>query len=155
MTADTTLSSEVYMKHREALTRFATVLVGPSDANDIISTVVTRLLASGRSLGDLDNAQAYLMRAVANESKTLLRRRGRNTELVEAVAIEASVPRPDVLEAVLALPPQQRAATYLVFWAQMTSRETAGVLGCRPATVRRYLSLAKHRLEGVLDDSDR
>ncbi len=149
-----TRSSVVYLKYRDALTRFATVLVGPADANDVISTVVTRVIASGRSLGDLDNPQAYLTRAVANESKTLLRTRARTTELIDAAVADAPTPQPEVLRAVMALPPQQRAATYLVYWVGMNSREAAVVLRCRPATVRRYLLLAKRRLRGVLDDTN-
>lgn len=154
MTPETS-SSEVYLKYRDALTRFATVLVGPADANDVISTVVTRVIASGRSLGDLDNPQAYLMRAVANESKTLLRTRGRTTELVDAIVADAPTPQPEVLKAVMALPAQQRAATYLIYWVGMNSREAAAVLRCRPATARRYLLLAKRKLRGVLHDTNR
>ena len=154
MTVEDTSSSEIYVKYRDALTRLAMVLVGPSDANDVISTVITRTIASGRSLGDLDNPRAYLMRAVANESKTLLRSRGRTTELVETIANNVAVPRPEVLRAVMALPPQQRAATYLVYWVGMNSREAAAVLRCRPATTRRYLLLARRRLRGVLDGNN-
>ena len=37
---------EIYVKYRDELIRYATVLVGPSDAEDVLSSVVTRLYRS-------------------------------------------------------------------------------------------------------------
>lgn len=57
------LSDEtIYTKHKDDLIRYATALVGPSDAEDVLSTVVLRVLER-RSLSDLDDARAYLFRA--------------------------------------------------------------------------------------------
>lgn len=153
MTSGDISSAEIYLKYRDGLTRFATVMVGPNDANDVISTVVTRVLASGKQLDDLNNPQAYLMQAVVNESRTVLRRGSRTAALVDSAVVDAA-PQPEVLEAVMRLPHRQRAATYLVFWVGMSSREAGTLLGCRPATVRRYLLLAKRKLRGVLHDED-
>lgn len=50
--------AEVYRKHKDELMRFAAALVGPSHAADVVSNVVTRILAAGRwhalDLGALD-----------------------------------------------------------------------------------------------------
>jgi RNA polymerase sigma-70 factor (ECF subfamily) len=56
------------------------------------------------------------------------------------------------MQAVLDLPPQQRAATYLVYWAGLTVAETADLIGIRPGTAKRYLHLARRTLKGVLDE---
>jgi RNA polymerase sigma-70 factor (ECF subfamily) len=93
------------------------------------------------------------MQAVVNESRTVLRRGSRTTTLVDRAVVDAA-PQSEVLEAVMQLPHRQRAATYLVFWVGMNSREAGVLLGCRAATVRRYLLLAKRRLKGVLSDDD-
>jgi RNA polymerase sigma-70 factor (ECF subfamily) len=61
-------------------------------------------------------------------------------------------PQPEVLEAVLALPLGQRAATFLVYWADLSVAGTAELMGVRPGTVKRYLHLARAKLEGVLDE---
>ena len=140
---------EIYLKHRGELMRYATALVGPDGAPDVVSTVVTKLLGSGRSLADLREPRPYLMRAVLNES---LRYREHHwnrppTTTLEVQPVES---RPEILEAVLALPARQRAATYLAYWADLPSHEVAALMGCRPATVRRYLHLAKRKLEEVL-----
>ena len=55
----------IWAQHRDELTRYATVLVGPSEADDVLSTVVLRLLRR-RSLGDLSDPRAYLFRSVLN-----------------------------------------------------------------------------------------
>ena len=148
---------EVYLACRDDVTRFAIALVGPSEANDVVSIVVTRFLASGRSLASLDNPRAYLMRAVLNESKSLWKARRRQ---VVPLASEApsghehsELPAMDgVTPALLGLPVQQRAVTFLTYWVGLTSAEVADLLGTRPGTVRRYLHLAREHLREVLDD---
>ena len=141
--------AEVYEKHRDELTRFARVLVGRDDAPDVVSNVVTRVLASGRSLAGLREPRSYLMKAVLNESRSVIRKRRATSTAIQ--------PHYDRLvdyrigEAVAELPPRQRAVTFLAYWGEMTSSEIAELLGMRPGTVRRYLHLAREKLRGVLD----
>jgi DNA-directed RNA polymerase specialized sigma24 family protein len=142
--------AEIYAKHRDEPTGFARVLVGRSDAPDVVSTVVTRLLASGRSLVDLRDPRSYLMPAVLNESRSILRRGREPSEIEPPMGLPASDGH--VAAAVAGLPAQQRAVTFLAYWEEMTSNEIAQMLGIRPATVRRYLHLAREKLRGVLDD---
>ncbi len=141
--------SEVYEKHRAELVRFARVLVGRDDAPDVVSTVITRVLASGRSLAGIREPRPYLMRAVLNESRSLLRKRRDNSLLVPPHYDQ--VADHQISTAVAELPPRQRAVTFLAYWGDMTSTEIADLLGMRPATVRRYKHLAKEKLRGVLD----
>ncbi len=141
--------AEVYEKHRDELTRFARVLVGRDDAPDVVSNVVTRVLASGRSLAGLREPRSYLMKAVLNESRSVIRKRR-----VSSAAIQPHYDRLvdyRIGEAVAGLPPRQRAVTFLAYWGEMTSSEIAELLGMRPGTVRRYLHLAREKLRGVLD----
>jgi RNA polymerase sigma factor (sigma-70 family) len=141
----------IYRKNRDDLIRYATVLVGPGGAEDVVSTVILRILAR-RRLDDLDEPRAYLFRAVLNECKTRLRRRRTHLNITEVGGIPADDPRHHVIQAVLDLPPQQRAATYLVYWAGLTVAETADLIGIRPGTAKRYLHLARRTLKGVLDE---
>ncbi len=141
--------AEVYEKHRDELTRFARVLVGRDDAPDVVSNVVTRVLASGRSLAGLREPRSYLMKAVLNESRSVIRKRR-----VSSAAIQPHYDRLvdyRIGEAVAGLPPRQRAVTFLAYWGEMTSSEIAELLGMRSGTVRRYLHLAREKLRGVLD----
>ena len=68
--------SQIYASLKDDLVRYATALVGPDSAGDVVSTVVVRVLARG-SLGDLREPRAYLFRAVLNEA-TSTRRRARH-----------------------------------------------------------------------------
>lgn len=144
---------EIYAEVSADLVRFASILVGPDRAPDVVSTVVTRALGSG-PLSRLTDARSYLMRSVLNESRNVIRKQARG-EIAAIRSEHARVGRdvaegryPDLAAAVLALPDRQRAAMYLTYWCDMTATEVGQILGCRPATVRRYLSLARAKLEG-------
>ena len=144
----------IYKEHSGELVGYASALVGSADGPDLLSIVVTKVLARGR-LSDLDSPKRYLLRAISNEAKSHHRQRSRR-QLV-GFAAGAAVPPPEsdvVFEAVMDLPVRQRSATYLVYWLGYQPNDAAGVMGCRPATVRRYLHLARRRLEEVLDALD-
>ena len=143
--------AEIYDRHRDALIRYASALVGPSHAEDILSTVVLRTL-SRRTLASLDRPDAYLYRAVLNESRSRMRR----IQPVELPAEIGQFEDPDVdhsvLEAVLRLPTQQRAATYLVYWADCSVAEASRLMGVREGTVKRYLHDARRNLRRSLPE---
>lgn len=138
----------IWRKHKDDLVRYATALVGPSDAEDVVSTVVTKALRCG-GLERFDDARAYLFRAVLNESR---RRRRPAWRHVDPPVEPPAEPRPEVLEAVLALPVRQRAVTYLVYWQDASLAEAAHLMGVGTGTVKRYLHLAREKLREVLDD---
>ncbi|MEX2251186.1 MAG: sigma-70 family RNA polymerase sigma factor [Acidimicrobiia bacterium] len=138
----------VWRKHSDELVRYASILVGPTDAEDLLSAVVVRVLAAKGSLSALDYPRPYLFRAVLNEARNVRRRR-RTPPIVDG-AIYPDEMRPEVLEAAMVLPPQQRAAVYLTYWKDLPIRETASLMGCRPGTIRRYLILARRHLREVL-----
>lgn len=142
--------SAIYRKIRGDLVRYAASLVGPSDAEDAVSAVVVRTLAR-RPLGDLDDARAYLFRAVLNEARSRARSKRRQARFPAVNEIQGEI-RPEVLEAVAALPVRQRAATFLVYWADYSIAEAAHAMGARPGTVKRYLYRARQSLRGVLDE---
>lgn len=133
------------------LLRFARVLVGPSDAPDIVSIVVLRTLER-RTLASLDDPRAYLMRAVLNESRTRRRRHRKLESVIDTIVASSTVQQidradVDMISVLMGLPIKQRAAVYFKYWVGLNSEETGDVIGCRPATVRRYLHLARAKLE--------
>jgi RNA polymerase sigma-70 factor (ECF subfamily) len=142
---------EIYRKNKDDLIRYASVLVGPLDAEDVVSTVVVRILGR-RNLDDLEEARAYLFRSVLNESRTRLVRRRKAIPLGDVAAGTEPDPRPEVLRAVMNLPVRQRAATYLVYWGDLSIAEAARFMGTAAGTIKRYLFLAKRTLRGVLHD---
>jgi RNA polymerase sigma factor (sigma-70 family) len=138
----------IYNQHRDDLLRYAASLVGKDRADDVVSTVVVRVLANG-GMTRLDEPRPYLFRAVLNEARSVLRRES-NEPLQDQAAHRAAEEDRHVLEAVMGLPPRQRAAIYLVYWAGETMQGAADLMGCSSGSVKRYLHMAKRRLKGVL-----
>ena len=62
--------AEVYEKYADELIRFATTLVGPSDAPDVLSVAVIGALASSQ-WPRVSNRRAYLYRSVLNAARSL------------------------------------------------------------------------------------
>jgi len=137
--------------------RFAASLVGAEDADDVVSEAVVRTLRGG-PLASLDNPRAYLMQAVLNTARErgrpLTRERAAacgHAGMREAVPV-VSVESPELTETVMRLPVRQRAAVFLVYFEDLAPSDAAHVLGVRPATLRRYLLLARRKLRGWLDE---
>lgn len=143
--------ADIWLKCKDDLARYAAVLIGPGDAEDVVSTVFLRVL-DRRRLNELEDARRYLFRAVLNECKTRGSRSRVALEPVDLPAPQPPDPQPEILEAVLSLPLGQRSATFFVYWSDMSVAEAAEMMGVRPGTVKRYLHLARNKLKGVLDD---
>jgi RNA polymerase sigma-70 factor (ECF subfamily) len=140
----------IWRKHKEELIRYATVLVGADYAEDVLSTVVERILRRKGPLTTLDDARPYLFRAVLNESRGRIRRERIIPWEREFVEDHIGF-RPDVAAAVGSLPERQRAAVYLTYWRDLPVSEVADLMGCRPGTVKRYLHLSRNHLRRVLE----
>ncbi len=149
----------IYLDVRGPLMRFAASLVGPDNAADLVSEVLVATLQR-RSLMSLENPQAYLMQAVLNRARSARRRMDKELDALYRYATvsrgdEANADvlvRADVVRTVARLPVQQRAAIYLVYWADLEPYEAADLLGIRPATLRRYLHLARKKLRRYLNE---
>jgi RNA polymerase sigma-70 factor (ECF subfamily) len=130
-------SAEVYVKYRDDLLRYATSLVGPSRAEDVVSTVVLKAIRR-QPLAEIERPHAYLMKAVLNECRSVWRRRS-------DVGIEVEVT--ETLEVVWRLPLKQRAVVYLFYWEDRPVAEIAELMGIAEGTVKRYLHNARSRLK--------
>jgi RNA polymerase sigma factor (sigma-70 family) len=145
-------TDELWRLHGGALTRLATVLVGPADAHDI--AVEAFLRAAPVVDEDTVNASAYLLRAVVNRSHDLRRSRERRwrRDLAAVGSAAASAPDTfvDVRRAVSTLSLGQRSVVYFVYWEDRTEAETAALLGVSRGTVRRHLVRARAHLRKAL-----
>lgn len=112
--------------------------------------MVVRVL-NRRRLSDLEDARSYLYLSVLNEARSLVRRR-RRQRLEPGFDVMPVDVEPEILAAVLDLPSRQRAAVYLTYWRDLSVGEVAGLMGCRPGSVKRYLHMARNRLREVFDD---
>src|SRR5215211_4439054 len=93
----------LYERHSEAVYRAALRVTGrPADAEDVLQTVFTRLIAQGARGGDVEDlAQpaAYLRRAAVNAAVDVLRRRELHAESAyDELAPRAAVQPPLLLK---------------------------------------------------------
>lgn len=148
--------ARAYQELRVELTRLATALVGPSEAEDVVADVVVRALERPGGLSGLRDPRPYLVKAIINEARSRYRQRKRIDGRPIGLLADPSQTdyRHELVEVVSMLPPRQRAATFLVYWEGHTSVSAAELMGCRPATVRRYLHLAHRKLEEMIDERD-
>ena len=139
-------------QYENTLLRAALAILGDApEAEDAVQDAFLRYLEKGPVFRDGDHARAWLLKVLANGCKSRLRRQKRRgtVELLE------SYPAPDregreVLEAVLALPPRERAAVHLFYYEGYSTGEIAEILGQRPGTVRSHLSRARRTLRETL-----
>lgn len=142
-------NEEVYRLHARELTEYATTLVGPFDAADVVTDACLRAFRS-KGWPSVDNRRAYLYRtvlSVANDHhRSTLSRRIREIKAAprnEVPPVEVDF---DVLRAVERLSVQQRSAVYLTYWADLTPDEVAYRMGVSAGTVKRHLARARKRL---------
>jgi RNA polymerase sigma factor (sigma-70 family) len=147
--------ARLYRDHGPALVRFATGLVGPHDAADVVQAAVLRAFTA-RSWATVSNHKAYLYRSVANEARSqyrsTMRRRARELRTAHAAVAHNPEIRPDVLEAVGALSPRQREVVYLTYWEDLDEAQVAERLGIGRGSVRKHLGRGREKLRELLDE---
>lgn len=149
------VEADLYATFGDGLIRFASTVAGPSDAEDVVSQAMTNLIGNG-ALRETSSPRALMYRTVFNEAKTMqrsgFRRRWRERATAKSLITHDPELRLDVVEAVLALSPQQRACVWLTYWADMSVAVTANHLGISEGSVKQHLSRARNNLKEVLDE---
>jgi RNA polymerase sigma-70 factor (sigma-E family) len=147
------LLASLFDAHYRSLCRLAYVLLGdPAHAEDVVQEAFLRTFTGLGRLRDRGRADAYLRRSVVNLSRSRLRRRsveGRgNAAAHRADRRESPLGGSDLdlLQAVRALPPRQRAAVALFYYADLSESEVASTLGCSVGTVKSQLAKARATL---------
>ena len=142
-----------YAEHAARLTALATVLAGPSAAEDVVSAAVLKVIASP-GWADVADPGAYLTRAVVNEvrsnHRSALRRVARERRVAPAATTTDGDPVPEIMAALAALPLRQRAVVFLTYWADLTPSAIADQLGISEGSVRKHLARARQTLRKEL-----
>ena len=144
---------EVYRKYAPELLRFAATLVGPSAADDVVSSAFLRTVSSARWSQVVEHRR-YLYRSVLNEARQHHRsRRRRLTREFAAARRETVAPdelRVDLADSLASLNMQQRAVIHLTYWFDMSVPEVAETLDMSVRTVERNLQFARAHLRRSL-----
>ena len=143
---------ELVTKHENTLYRAALAILGDAqEAEDAVQETYLRYLEKRPEFKDENHEKAWLLKVTANRCKSVLRQRRRHP----AVELLDVYPAPDndtreLMEAVLTLPANQRAAVHLFYYEGYSTEEIATILGQRPGTVRSHLSRAREALRQKL-----
>jgi RNA polymerase sigma-70 factor (ECF subfamily) len=143
-------NEQVYRSYAVELTRYATGLVGPFDAADVVTDACLRAFSS-RKWPEVTNRRAYLYRAVlsvaTDHHRSTLSRRLRELKMAGPESTPPQELDVDVLRAVERLSMQQRAAVLLTYWSDLPVESVAIQMGVSPGAVKRHLARARKHLE--------
>lgn len=139
---------ELASQRRGRLLGFASMLAGPSDAEDLVQEAIVATFSRRRGFDDVASAEAYVRKAIASRyvdrvrSESADRRRAERVAPVEAVpdASEQVAASLTLREALPRLSPRERACVTLRYLSEMSVRETAQALGLSEGAVKRYTS---------------
>jgi RNA polymerase sigma-70 factor (sigma-E family) len=145
-----------------AVLRFAAVLTGDrAMAEDVVQEVLLRAYPRWRHIERMDRPESYVRKMVLNEFLSWRRRSWRVSPAGPGTDFDVE-PGPDhavghaereaLVRELAKLPRRQRAVLVLRFYEGFSETEIAGMLGCRPATVRGYSSRALAGLRTALGE---
>lgn len=146
----------------DALLRIAYVLAGNRHAaEDLLQNALAKAYARWpRIRGD---AEPYVKRVLYHDQVSAWRRRSHRAEVSLAVLPERSTERDLghdsdlrllLRDALLLLPPRQRAVLTLRYLEDLSVEETASILGCRAGTVASQTSRALAKLRELVPAFD-
>jgi len=122
-------------------------------AEDIVQTVFERLMRRRPTFESREHEKAWLIRTAVNLCLTDLRAQSRHGELPldENMATEFGEDTGEVLDAVRALPVQDRYAVYLYYYEGYCIRDIGKLLKEPEGTISSRLSRARKKLKALLE----
>jgi RNA polymerase sigma-70 factor (sigma-E family) len=150
----------LYQEHALGLTRLAFMMLGDrQSAEDVVQEAFCGLYRAWGRLPDHANALGYVRKSVLNGSRSALRRTRRIPRpltVPAAASAEAAVlageERREALAALRRLPPRQREALVLRYFAELPEYETALAMGVSRGTVKSTTSRALAALGRMLQE---
>lgn len=143
------------------LLRFATVLCRDRhEAEDLLQDTLAVAYSHWSRVERFESPDAYVRRVMVNRHVSLWRRHRNRVEPRAEIPQpaspdtgDASADRDEVYRLLRRLPPRQRAAVVLRYYADYSDTAIAAVLGCSTSTVRSQISRALSTLRTQADDS--
>jgi RNA polymerase sigma-70 factor (sigma-E family) len=153
--------TELYSIHYRSLVRLAALLVRDiGTAEEVVQDSFVAMHGGWRRLRDSDKALSYLRQSVVNRSRSVLRHR---------VVVDRNAPKPApdmpsaehgaialfersaVISALRTLPPRQREALVLRFYADMSEAQIAETMQISRGAVKSHTARAMTALRTVLE----
>ena len=143
---------EAISTYENTLYRAALAILGDAhEAEDAVQDAFLRYWERAPDFPDAARERAWLLTVTVNGCRSRLRSpwRRRTAPLLDAYPAEDPEER-ELLEAVQALPPRDRAVVHLYYYEGYQTAEIAAMTGQREGTVRSRLSRARGKLRELL-----
>lgn len=121
----------------------------PEVASDAVAEAYAQAIRRGAAVRD---PKAWIWRASFRIAAGELKRRSSTTDRLPDVGYLTEEVDTELLDALAKLPPKQRAAVVLFYYADASVREIAARIGISQISVRVHLSRGRARLKGLLGD---
>lgn len=151
----------IYSEHYRSLVRLAALLVRDvATAEEVVQDSFVAMHGAWRRLRESDKALSYLRQSVVNRSRSVLRHR---------VVVDRNAPKPApdmpsaeqgaisllersaVISALRTLPPRQREALVLKYYADLSEAQIASAMGISRGAVKSHTARAMTSLRVVLE----
>lgn len=125
------------------------------EPDDLVQEALMRVLRRG-PISDLDNPLAFLRKTIVNLASNQRRSLGRRRVAFQRLSIEEGwwPSYPADIEAILDLPPRQRAILYLVEVEDVPYAEAAAQLGMTTVAARAMANRARRKARAALEVAD-
>jgi RNA polymerase sigma-70 factor (sigma-E family) len=162
VTGDRTGFDEFFVASWPRLLRTTYGVAGDAQlAEDALQTAFAKAYAAWSRIRRTDEPLAYVRRIAINaaiaQHRKASTRRETTVEAMRDGSVESHaddiVVRDEVWRAIAALPARQRAVVVLRYYEDLSERQIADVLGCRPGTVKSQASAALATLRGALENA--
>jgi RNA polymerase sigma factor (sigma-70 family) len=136
------------------------MLNDPGQAEDVLQEATFRAWRGVKRLRSSAHVRPWFLSIVANRSRSLRRTRWWSVTLTpnarseDASPADAADARADLLRALRRLSPEERAAVFLRFFEDMSSREVGEALGISAAGARSRIQRALRRLRVDLAEEE-
>ena len=146
-------AEEILDSYGNSILRYAySYLHNISDAEEILQDTLVQFLKTAPAFETRQHEKAWLLRVAGNLSKNRLAYNAvrRTDELNEELTAENREDLSFVWDAVRQLPENYRAAIHLFYYEGYSTRQIAGLLQKKEATVRSDLRRGREKLKAVL-----
>lgn len=146
--------------YSSSLFRTAYLMTGDYQrAEDILQTALVRIYQRWTRIDAMDRPLGYAQKVVVSQVVSWWRRRSSHESLLQPSdepswngRVEDIAEHERVWQAVLSLPPRQRAVTVLRYYEDLTEAQIAETLGMAPGTVKSHGHAAARRLAELLGE---
>ena len=150
---------QLYAMHARSLTQ-ALHAAGHPDAADAVQEAFVQAVVHWRKVSRYDDPLAWIRRVAINRGHNRHRSRKRQEALQQRMAAAATAPVPviedddDLAALIASLPPQQRLALSLFYFADLSVAETADAMKLSEGAVKYHLHAARTSLARSLGSPD-